>query len=394
MVPPEEKPTPSGAEGEVSPESPSSGTGSADGSTAKSSDSVGEPHYDYHDDPYSDYGEGYTSSASDSPSTALPTTTAPPVKEAPPAPPPPPRGGPSGEEPGEEEEGMVRMSFFEHLEELRRRIIYGVLGLAVAFGVSLFFANGLWNVVSRPVRSALYQLGVVLPKLAQTTPVEYFYIVWMKLPLLAAIFLASPWLLYQLWAFIAPGLYKRERRWAAPFVVSTAGLFISGGLFGYFVVFRFALVFLLGLGLPNNVQPLIKVEDYFDMFVNVMLGIGLVFEMPVLIFFLVLIRLVTPGFLMRNIRYAILGIFIIAAIATPTPDIFNMLLFAMPMCLLFFVGIGAGFLLELRREKKKFPWGPVLRYTFGVLAVIAALLYYLHAFQGYHFVRHFPWFVR
>ncbi len=393
-MPPEENKTPSGAEGEVSSESEPKAP-----SEARSEDGPAtppaEPHYEYHDDAYSDYGEGYTSSASDSPSTALATTTAPPAEVAPPAPPPPPPGGPGGEEPGEgEEEGMARMSFFEHLEELRRRIIYGLLGLAVAFGVSLFFANGLWNVVSRPAISALQQLGVVPPKLAQTTPVEYFYIVWMKLPLLAAIFLASPWLLYQLWAFIAPGLYKRERHWAAPFVISTAGLFIGGGLFGYFVVFRFALVFLLGLGLPNNVQPLIKVEDYFDMFVNVMLGIGLVFEMPVLIFFLVLIRLVTPAFLMRNIRYAILVIFIIAAIATPTPDIFNMMLFAMPMCLLFFVGIGAGYILQLRREKKKFPWGPVLRYTAGILAVIAGLLYYMHAFQGYHFVRHFPWFVR
>ncbi len=390
MVPPEEKPKPSGAEGEVSPES----SPSENGSTAKPSDSAPEQHYDYHDDPYSDYGEGYTSSSSDSSSTALVTATAPPVEAAPPAPPPPPPAGPSGEEPDEDEEGMARMSFFEHLEELRRRILYALAGLIVAFGLSLTFANALWKVVSRPAVAALQQLGVVPPKLAQTAPVEYFYIVWMKLPLLAAVFLASPWLLYQLWAFIAPGLYKRERRWAAPFVISTAGLFISGGLFGYFVVFRFALVFLLGLGLPNDVQPIIKVEDYFDMFVNVMLGIGLVFELPVLIFFLILIRLVTPAFLMRNIRYAILGIFVIAAIATPTPDIFNMVLFAMPMCLLFFVGIGAGYFLELRREKKKFPWGPVLRYTFGVLAVVAALLYYLHRFQGYHVVRHFPWYVR
>ncbi|MBI3665359.1 MAG: twin-arginine translocase subunit TatC [Acidobacteria bacterium] len=214
------------------------------------------------------------------------------------------------------------------------------------------------------------------------------------MPLLTAVFLASPWLLYQLWAFIAPGLYKKERRWAAPFVISTAGLFVLGGLFAYFVAFRFALVFLLGLGLGNHVRPLVSVEEYFSIFVNVMLGIGVVFELPVLIFFLSLIRVVTSGFLMRHIRYAILIIHIIAAIVTPTPDVFNMELFALPMCVLFFVGVGAAYILELRRDKRKFPWAAVLPYVLGILAVIALAMYFLHARYGYHFVRHAPWFTR
>jgi sec-independent protein translocase protein TatC len=155
------------------------------------------------------------------------------------------------------------------------------------------------------------------------------------------------------------------------------------------------LVFLLGLGIGNHVRPFVSMEEYFSIFVNIMLGIGVVFELPVLIFFLTLIRVVTPGFLIRHVRYAILAIHIIAAVVTPTPDIFNMELFAVPMCLLFFVGVGASYILVLRREKRRFPWGPVLRYMLFVVIVLGAFtMYYLHYKYGYHFVSRMPWFVR
>lgn len=405
MVPPEEKHPAPAAEGEVSPDaagSPPSGAAADSGAQpepAQSNASEAGTDYHYYDDAHSDYSDGYTSSASDSPATALATATAAPVEETPPPPPAPPAKPPSGGDSGgdgpeDEEEGMTRMSFFEHLEELRRRIFYALGGLVVAFLLSLTFANKLWDIVAQPAVSALQQLKVNPPELAQIAPLEYFNIVWIKLPLLSAIFLGSPWLLYQLWAFIAPGLYKKERRWATPFVISTAGLFVLGGLFAYYIVFRFALVFLLGLGIGNHVRPLVSVEEYFSIFVNVMLGVGLVFELPVLIFFLVLIRVMSTGFLMRHIRYAILAIFIIAAVVTPTPDVFNMVLFATPMCLLFFVGIGAGYLLEIKRDQRRFPWGKVLGYTGAVAAIVAALMYLLHARYGYHFVRHAPWFGR
>ena len=114
---------------------------------------------------------------------------------------------------------------------------------------------------------------------------ETFSTVWVKLPMLTSIFLVSPWILYQAWAFIAPGLYKRERRWAAPFVIVSAGLFITGGVFAYYVAFRYGLEFLLGIGRDISIQPMVSVTEYFDLFVNVTLGVGLVFELPVLIFF-------------------------------------------------------------------------------------------------------------
>jgi sec-independent protein translocase protein TatC len=214
---------------------------------------------------------------------------------------------------------------------------------------------------------------VVPPKLAMTQPMEGFSIIWVKLPLLCSIFIASPWILYQCWAFISPGLYKRERRWAIPAILSTAGLFIGGGLFAYFLAFRFGLEFLLGIGMMNGVQPVVTITEYFDLFVDVTLGVGLVFETPVLIFFLTLIRLASPRFLIRHSRYAILAIVIIAAIVTPTPDVFNLMLFAVPMTALYFVGVFAGYLVVLRREGKSLPWMKILLWTLGVLLVLAAI---------------------
>ena len=185
---------------------------------------------------------------------------------------------------------------------------------------------------------------------------EAFSIIWVQVPLVSSLFLASPWVLYQIWAFIAPGLYQKEKKMAVPFVLSTAGLFILGGCFAYFVAFRFGLAFLLGIGLQNGVTPLVTITHYFDLFVNVMLGVALVFELPVAIFFLTLLHLASPRFLLQHSRYAILAIVIAAAIITPTPDFFNLMLFAVPMCLLYFVGVFASYLLVMKREGKVFPW--------------------------------------
>ena len=216
-------------------------------------------------------------------------------------PPPPP------EEPEEDadDEGMLRMSFMEHLEELRTRILHALGGVVIIFFASLVFSNWLWDLIAAPAVDALKQLGVNPPNLVAISPMDTFNIIWMKLPLLCAIFLGSPWILYQVWRFIAPGLYKKERRWAVPFVLCTAGLFLTGGAFAYFVAFRYGLVFLLGLGMSGHIQPMISVVEYFDLFVNVMLGIGLVFEMPIIIFFLTLLRLASPRFLIAHSRYAI-----------------------------------------------------------------------------------------
>ena len=288
---------------------------------------------------------------------------------------------------------MLRMSFLDHLEELRTRIIRSLAGLFVAFILCICFMNELWDAVRAPAVEALKSLGYP-PELAALTPMEGFSIIWVKVPVLACIFVACPWVLYQVWAFISPGLYKKERRLAAPFILSTAGLFILGGCFAYFIAFRFGLTFLLSIGKDAGIHPYISATEYFDLFVNVILGVAIIFELPVLIFFLTLLRIVSPRFLMSHSRYAILAITILAAVVTPTPDAVNMTIFAAPMVLLYFVGVFFSYLLVLRREGRSFPWGKVLPPAFITIAVIAlAFAVLIYAFH-FHWLWKWPFFIK
>jgi len=305
----------------------------------------------------------------------------------------PPHSGGGDDGGDEEDEGMLRMSFMEHLEELRARIIAALKGFGVIFLLCVIFSDRLWLIVQAPAAAALEKLGVK-NGLTIINPMEGFSIIWVWTPLVFSLFLGAPWILWQVWKFIAPGLYHKEKKWAVPFVLCTAGLFIGGGLFAYFVAFRYGLAFLLGIGLFANVTPMVSIDYYFDLFVDVMLGIGAVFELPVLIFFLTLLRIVSPSFLMKHSRYAILAIVIIAAIITPTPDVFNLMLFAVPMCLLYFVGVFAGYLLVLRREKRKFPWAVVIKWLGIVLLVLAALVAFAIIRLHLHWTPHWPFLIK
>jgi sec-independent protein translocase protein TatC len=349
-------------------------------------------------DPFDSYPDGYPPEPPQAPAPAPPVqvqalATRPRRPSGggkkPPPPPPPPSGGG-----GDDDDGMLRMSFLEHLEELRARIIRSLMGVAVAFGLSLFYSSPLWDFVRQPAVAALKTLGYQQQDLVQIEPMEAFNIIWFKLPVLCAIFLSAPWILYQVWAFIAPGLYKRERRWAAPFVLGAGGLFIVGGCFAYFVVFRYGLTFLLSIGQGHGVVAMVSMTEYFNLFVNVTMGVGLIFEMPVLIFLAILLRLVTPSFLMNHSRYAILAIFIIAAIVTPTPDVFNLMLFAVPMCILFYIGIFAGYLLVLHRENRRFPWKKTITIVIFVLILLALVLYVSITKYGMRLVPHWPFLTR
>jgi sec-independent protein translocase protein TatC len=376
---------------------PPEGGYSDGGATAESAEQAtvpagSPPEGGYSDDGYgSEYGYGESSPASESPAAEKPASAVAPTggDSGPPSTP----SSPAKTDGDDEEDGMLRMSFLEHLEELRSRILKAVGGLLVAFVLCLIFANELWVAVSKPAIDALKRIGAD-PNLAQITPMDAFTTIWVKVPMLAAIFVASPWLLYQVWAFIAPGLYKKERRWATPFILCSAGLFIAGGLFAYFVAFRFGLEFLLSIGRNINVKPVVSIVEYFDLFVNVMLGIGLVFEMPILVFFLTLLRITTPGFLMRNSRYAVLIIVVLAAIITPTPDVFNLMLFSVPMCVLYFVGVFASYLLVLHREDQPFPWKAFLLTIAVILLIAAGALYIAVTRYNYRPVPYWPFLVR
>jgi sec-independent protein translocase protein TatC len=296
--------------------------------------------------------------------------------------------------PEKEEAGMLRMSLLEHLEELRARILKMLYGFGVVFFICLYESDKLFDIVMAPGRDAMRRTGIPGAEFVAIGIMEGFQIIWVWTPMVASVFLSSPWILWQVWAFLSPGLYKREKKWAVPFVLGTAGLFLLGGAFGYFIAFRYGLEFLLGIGKNAHVLPLISIADYFDRFVDMMLGIGVAFELPVLLFFLTLIRVVSPGFLLSHSRYVILAIVTLAAIITPTPDVFNLMLFAAPMCVLFFLGIFLSYLLVLKREKQRFPWRPFLLWLSIVLAILIAVVAVMVIEYHFHVTWRWPFVVK
>ena len=241
------------------------------------------------------------------------------------------------------------MSFLEHLEELRRRIIYCVIAVAVTFLVGWWKADRIFAFMQGPIVTALHAHKLD-EKLVYTNPVDPFNM-YLKVGFIAGLFIASPFVLYQVWAFIAPGLYRNERRYVLPFLFSTVGLFLAGGAFGYKIVYPAALDFLIGYG--AQFQPMITIHEYTNLFLTVILGMGIVFEMPILIFFLALMGIVSAGWMWRNLRYSILAIFIIAAIVTPTPDILNMCIFAAPMLALYVLSIGIAWMVHPKQRKAR-----------------------------------------
>lgn len=241
------------------------------------------------------------------------------------------------------------MSLLEHLEELRRRIIYALISVAVGFGLAWNYAEEIYKLMERPILSALHANG--LPeKLVYTNPTEPFNI-YLKIGVIAGLFVASPAVLYQLWMFISPGLYRHEKKYILPFLFVTVGLFLGGGYFGYRVVYPAALTFLIEQG--KAFQPMITVGEYTDLFLTVIIGLGVVFELPTIIFFLALMGVVDAPFLWRQIRYAILVIFLIAAILTPTTDILNMCIFAGPMVVLYLFSIGIAWFVHPKRRRAR-----------------------------------------
>jgi sec-independent protein translocase protein TatC len=251
-----------------------------------------------------------------------------------------------------EKESMPTMGFLDHLEELRKRIIHSAVAVAVGFGACWGFRERIYNFMQRPIMDALHQHG--LPeKLNYLNPTDPFNL-YLKIAALAGIFLTSPYILYQVWMFISPGLYRREKRYVVPFMISTIALFVGGGYFGYRIVYPRALEFLIGFG--HQMQPMITVSEYTQLFLSIVLGMGVIFEMPILVFFLAFMGIMSPGFMIKNFRYAIMIIFIIAAIVTPSPDALNMCIFAAPMLGLYAVSIGVAWLVHpeqrARREKK------------------------------------------
>ena len=236
------------------------------------------------------------------------------------------------------------MSLMEHLDELRRRIVHSAAYLAVGFVVAYVFHERLYFLVQEP----LDKLHI---KLNYTHPMDPLNL-YLQVSLIGGAILASPFILYQVWLFVAPGLYQKERRFVVPFMAATVTLFLLGASFGYFYVLPGALKILI-VDFGKDFNPIVTIEEYTGFFLSIILGLGISFELPVLIFFLSLFGIVTPKFLWNNIRYAILAIFVVAAIITPSPDPWTMCIYAVPMLLLYMLGIGVSWWVQRGRRKKQ-----------------------------------------
>src|SRR5580693_340120 len=240
------------------------------------------------------------------------------------------------------------MPLLAHLEELRKRIIFSVLGILVGFISCWSLADRIFGLMQQPIIGALRHHGIA-GGLVYLNPTEPFNL-YLEVALVGGLFVASPFVFYQLWLFIAPGLYRKEKRYVMPFLLSTVGLFMAGGLFGYKMVYPASLDFLIGYG--QRFQPMITIGEYTKLFVTIIVGLGLIFEMPILVFFLALMRVITARWMWRNLRYSILAIFVVAAIVTPTTDVLNMCLFAAPMVALYAISIGVAWLVNSARERR------------------------------------------
>lgn len=243
--------------------------------------------------------------------------------------------GPEGQVPEIESgvtRGLERMSLIEHLNELRKRLTVSAGAVFLGFLGSWYFAPAIFRWLEQPILQ-------VLPPGEQLafTDLSGPFMLYIKVALLAGIFLSSPVILLQVWLFIRPGLYDSERNLALPFIFFTSLFFVAGGYFGYLVAFPMVVKFLLGVG--EDFKQVVTIQTYFSMMSKILLGLGLVFEIPMLIFFLARLGLVSARQLIRWYKWAILVIFVVAAVITPTPDIATQSVFAVPMMLLYGLGI-------------------------------------------------------
>ncbi|PKN51649.1 MAG: twin-arginine translocase subunit TatC [Deltaproteobacteria bacterium HGW-Deltaproteobacteria-13] len=226
-----------------------------------------------------------------------------------------------------------KMSLTEHLIELRKSLTNSLIAVGIGFGVCYYYKDFIFSIVTRPLTQALPKNSYLI----YTGLTEAFF-TYMKVAFFASLIITSPFILYQIWKFIAPGLLPREKKYVVPFVISSSVLFISGVLFGYFVALPPAFEFFVSF---NNqyLQAMLSFKDYLSLFVTFLLGFGISFELPIFIFFLTKLGIVNAAMLSKQRRYAILIIFIVAAILTPSPDALSQVLMAIPLMFLYEVSI-------------------------------------------------------
>ncbi|RTZ92433.1 MAG: twin-arginine translocase subunit TatC [Deltaproteobacteria bacterium] len=225
-----------------------------------------------------------------------------------------------------------KLPFTEHLEELRRRLVISVIAIAVGFIVSYFFSKQLFEILMKPLIASLPPKSTLI-----FTSLPEAFFTYLKVSLLAGIFMASPVVLYEMWAFISPGLYSHEKRYVVPFVLFSSIFFIGGALFGYFVVFPFGFKFFLGFA-TDYIRPMPTIKEYFGFCAKLLFSFGVIFELPLFVLFLSKIGLVNDRMLRKQRKYAILLVFVASAILTP-PDVMTQLMMAGPLLALYEISI-------------------------------------------------------
>jgi sec-independent protein translocase protein TatC len=243
-----------------------------------------------------------------------------------------------------EDDDTGRMSFLDHLDELRRRLVAAALSLAFGTLVALLFINRIFDFIMRP----LYDKLPAGSQLIYTEPTEAFML-RVKIALLSGLVIGAPLIMWQVWLFIAPGLYSHEKRFAFPFVLMASLFFAGGAAFNHYVLFPMAWVFLASFT-TDYMMFMPRIAPVFSLYAMLMVAMGLIFEMPAVILVLARMGLVTAGFLWRQLKYAVLIIFVLAAVITPTGDPMTQSLMAGPMLALYVVSIGLAWIFGKRRR--------------------------------------------
>jgi sec-independent protein translocase protein TatC len=238
-----------------------------------------------------------------------------------------------------------KMSFLEHLDELRSRLVHVLAALVVGFVACWAFRDPIFHFLTEPLRASHPDIKFIF-----TGPSEALMLK-MKMAFFVGIFVAAPYILYQVWAFVSPGLYKHEKAYAVPFIAAGSVFFLGGAAFGHYYLFPMTFRFLVDFG-GTDMEFLPKVDEYYSFYSWFLLGLGLVFQLPVVIFVLARIGLVTPGFLLRKFKYAVVISFVLAAIITPTPDMVTQSLLALPMLGLYLLGVGVAALFGRPRRRE------------------------------------------
>ena len=244
-----------------------------------------------------------------------------------------PRLDPDFDDERDDDDAAGKMSFLDHLDELRRRIIYAVVAIGIGFVISFLFIDEIFNFIMRPLQELLPPGGTLI----YTDPTEAF-VLYIKIALLAGLLLASPAVMLQVWLFVAPGLYSQEKKWAIPFVAMSSFFFVLGAAFSHYVVFPLTWRFFVSFT-TDILSFMPRIEPAFSIYLRLLFAFGLVFQMPTLVLFLARMGVVSARFLIRNFKYAVLIMVVISAVVTPDGGGVSLVAMTGPMILLYGLSI-------------------------------------------------------